>query len=123
MPKILWSRYLIEAQGYTVDDVYVYQDNQSAIILENNGVKSVGKGSRYIKINYFFVTDEIKDKEIKVTYFLTKEMLADFFTKPLQGVLFVQLRNVILGLKQENMPEYRAQYEEYIKSIEDIDTP
>ena len=123
MPKILWSRYFIEAQGYTVDDVYVYQDNQSAIILENNGLKSVGKGSRHINIKYFFVINNIKDKEIKVIYYPTKEMLADFFTKPLPGVLFVQLRNTILGLKQENMPEYRAKYEEYTKSIEDIDTP
>ena len=49
-------------------------------------------------------------------------MLADFFTKLLQGILFVQLRNAVLGLKQEDIPLYRAQYEEYIKSIEYIDT-
>ena len=69
------------------------------------------------------MTDRIKDKEIKIIYCPTKEILADFFTKLLQGVLFIQLRNAILGLRQEDMPAYRAQYAEYIKSIECIDKP
>lgn len=43
MPKMVWTRYFIEAQGYIVDDVYVYQDNQSAILIETNVMKSVGK--------------------------------------------------------------------------------
>ena len=38
LPKMLWCRYFMEAQGYAVEDVYVYQDNQSAILLENNGM-------------------------------------------------------------------------------------
>ena len=29
-------------------------------------------------------------------------MLADFFTKPLQGSLFVKLRDVIMGIKHVN---------------------
>ena len=66
LPKILWCRHFMEAQGYIVEDVYVYQDNQSAILLENNGVKSVGKGTRHIKIKYFFVTDKIKNNKLKV---------------------------------------------------------
>ena len=53
LPKMLWCRYFMEAQGYHVEDVYVYQDNQSAILLENNGARSIGKGSRHIKIKYF----------------------------------------------------------------------
>ena len=36
LPKILCCRYFMEAQSYAVEDVYVYQDNQSAILLENN---------------------------------------------------------------------------------------
>ena len=56
----------MDAQGCAVEDVYVYQDNQSAILLENNGMRSVGKGKRHVKIKYFFVTDKIKDNELKV---------------------------------------------------------
>ena len=32
--KILWCRMFMDAQGCVVEDVYVYQDNQSAILLE-----------------------------------------------------------------------------------------
>lgn len=37
MPQILWTRYFLEAQGYQVAASTVYQDNQSAILLEKNG--------------------------------------------------------------------------------------
>ena len=50
-------------------------------------------------------------------------MIADFFTKPLQGKLFVEMRNAILGIRYEDMPLYRAEYAEYVKSIECIGTP
>ena len=38
------------------------------------------------------------NEEIRVEYKPTKQMLADIFTKPLQGDLFVQLRNCALSL-------------------------
>jgi hypothetical protein len=48
MPQILWTRYFLEAQGYGVEDSLVYQDNQSAILLEKNGRASSGKRTRHI---------------------------------------------------------------------------
>ena len=48
--------------------IYVYHDNQSVILLETNGTRSIGKGSRHIRIKYFFITDEVKDKELKISY-------------------------------------------------------
>ncbi len=32
MPMIIWTRYLLKAQGYEVHDSKIYQDNQSDII-------------------------------------------------------------------------------------------
>ena len=49
MPKILWCRRFMESQGCIVEDVHVYQDNESAILLEENGMKSVGKTSKHVK--------------------------------------------------------------------------
>ena len=66
LPKVLWCRHFMEAQLCIVEDVIVYRDNQSAILLENNGQKSVGKGTRHVQIKYFFVTDKIKIDEMKV---------------------------------------------------------
>ena len=34
MPAICWTRYFLEAQGYKVRDNILYQDNKSAILLE-----------------------------------------------------------------------------------------
>ena len=38
-------------------------------------------------------------EDIKIVYCPTEAMLADFFTKPLQGALFRRLREVIMGRK------------------------
>jgi hypothetical protein len=37
MPQIIWSRNFLKAQGYGITDNVVFQDNQSAMLLEKNG--------------------------------------------------------------------------------------
>ena len=51
----------------------------------------------------FFVTDRIEANEMKVEYCPTKMMIADFYTKPLQGKLFRLFRNLILNLREEDI--------------------
>ena len=36
LPTTLWSRYFIEAQGYDVEQMTLYQDNQATMRLEVN---------------------------------------------------------------------------------------
>jgi hypothetical protein len=84
MPQNLWTQYFLEAQGYMVKDSIIDQDNQSSILLEKNGRASSSKRTRHINIRYFFVTDRIAANEVSVTYCPTGDMVADFFTKPLQ---------------------------------------
>ena len=108
----------MEHQGFIVQDMYIYQDNESAVLLEENGIKSAGKASRHVKIKYFFVTDKIKGNELRVLYCPTTEMVADFYTKPLQGYLFIKHRNTILGINEEDYVLYEKQYSEYIESID-----
>jgi hypothetical protein len=98
MPQILWTRYFLEAQGYGTKESIVYQDNQSSILLEKNGRASSSKRTRHINIRYFFVTDRIAAKEVAVEYCPTGDMLADFFTKPLQGILFKKFRDQIMNV-------------------------
>jgi len=43
MPQILWTRYFLESQGYKDHVSVMYQDNQSAMILEKNGIGSSWK--------------------------------------------------------------------------------
>jgi hypothetical protein len=98
MPKVLWTRYFLNAQGYSVEDNILHQDNMSSIKLERNGRASSGKRTRHIHIRYFFIKDRIDGKELRVAYCPTEEMTADFFTKPLQGVLFKKFRDRIMNV-------------------------
>ena len=110
----------MESQGCVVQDVYVYQDNQSTILLDTNGRASVGKGTRHVKIKYFFVTDKVKDNELKILYCPNKEMIAEFYTKPLQGILFKEHIHSLLGINEDDMPLYLEQYAQFMKP-KDVD--
>ena len=111
LPKHLWFRQFTTEQSGRDDQVDVlHQDNMSTMLLQNNGRMSCGKGSRHINIRYFFITDRIKNKEIRVQYCPTEEMIADYFTKPLQGSLFKKFRNLILGIAEEDFNEYKSEY-------------
>jgi hypothetical protein len=74
----------------------LFQDNTSTIRLAENG-RSTSDRTRHIKIRYFFVKQYLDSGEMKITYCPTLEMIADILTKPLQGELFVRLRDQLLG--------------------------
>ena len=83
----------------TNNSIVFNQDNESAIRLESNGRASAGQQSKHIDNRYFWITDLIKQKAIAIQYCPTEHMLADFFTKPLQGALFSRFRAILLGHK------------------------
>ena len=93
----IWSANFLGAQGYAVKNNTFYQDNQSTIRFERNGRKSCGPNLRHIEIRYFLIKDRIISSGITVLHCPTEQMLADFFTKPLQGSLFTKFRRVIMG--------------------------
>ena len=97
LPNMIWGRMFIEAQGYPMEELILYQDNQSAIKIEKNGKKSSGQKTKHMDNRYFWIKDRLESEKIKVVYCPTLQMLADFFTKPLQGTLFKKFRDVVLG--------------------------
>ena len=99
MPHVCWTNYFFDCQGYDIDSTIMFQDNQSAILLENNGKKSSSKRTKHINIRYYFITDRIKNDELQIKCCPTDNMVADYFTKPLQGKKFFQFRNTIMNLK------------------------
>ena len=89
----------MRAQGYPPLENFLEQDNESAIKLEVNGRISAGTKSRHLDIQYFWIKENLESMDIQVRHCRTLKMLADFFTKPLQGVLFKIFCNVIMGHK------------------------
>ncbi len=73
------------------------QDSRSSILLEQNRRALSGKRTRHINVGYFFITDWVIMKEISIDWCPTKKMVADFMIKPLQGNLFRELRDYIMG--------------------------
>mmetsp|Transcript_51838 Transcript_51838/g.58801 ORF Transcript_51838/g.58801 Transcript_51838/m.58801 type:complete len:314 (+) Transcript_51838:3-944(+) len=88
MPRNMWCLYFTEAQDWDVTDNLLNEDNTSTMKLAKHGKRSSGKQTRHIKIRYFFVTDKIKAGEVKIVHCPTADMIADFFTKSLQGSQF-----------------------------------
>ena len=67
------------------------------MLLEQNGILSSSKRTKHINVQYYFIKDCIDKKEIHVIYCPTDLMIADYFTKTLQGTKFVQFRDIIMG--------------------------
>ena len=95
---ILWGNYFIEAQGFPIKETRVYQDNISSSYLLVNGKESSSKRTKHMNVRYFFAKDRVQRGEMTIKHCPTKEMLADPFTKPLQGKQFYEFRRVIMGL-------------------------
>mmetsp|Transcript_13911 Transcript_13911/g.26194 ORF Transcript_13911/g.26194 Transcript_13911/m.26194 type:complete len:735 (+) Transcript_13911:3-2207(+) len=95
--NMIWARMFLEKQGYTIDENILYQDNQSAMKIEVNGSRSCSRRSRHIDMRYFFIKDRLNSEGIDVVYCPTEFMVADFFTKPLQGKLFHYLKAIVMG--------------------------
>ena len=108
LPYNLWAKMFLEEQGFHLKTNTIFQDNQSTMKMSINGRTSCTGNSRHINVRYFFVVDKVKNKEIEIKYCPTEFMIADYFTKPLQGRLFHALRDIIMG--KESIFELMKQY-------------
>jgi hypothetical protein len=100
--------------------VLAQQDNTSTIKLARNGSRSCGQRTRHINIRYFYITDKINDGTVVMSYCPTKEMVSDYFTKPLQGSLFRLHRNAIMGVSQADYDWYADQYKKAKKAAKEL---
>jgi hypothetical protein len=100
MTIIIWTHYFLLSQGCGIIENLLLQDNKSSILLEQNGRALSGKCTRYINIQYFFITDQVNMKEISIDWCPTKKMgVADFMTKPSQVSNFWNLRGYIIKVE------------------------
>ena len=59
MGLILWVQIFLEVQRFKVQDNVVFQNNQSAMLLEKNSHQSSGKHIWHMEIHYYFITDNV----------------------------------------------------------------
>ena len=97
LQQSIFLAYFLAGQGYPQLPVIVSQDNESTIRLIENG-RSNSELTRHIEIGYFWAKDLVDRGLIKIVYCPTGDMIADYFTKPLQSTLFNYLRGKIMGI-------------------------
>lgn len=90
-------------QGYVVKETVLHQDNLSTMLLEKNGKTSSSQRTKHIHLHYFYVKDKVAADEVKIKHCPTDMMLADFFTKPLQGTLFRKMRDQIMNIEASSV--------------------
>ena len=123
LPNVIWTRMFLEEQGYILDENIIYQDNMSSIKIVTNGKRSSGPKTKHMNNRYFWIKDRLTSEGIKIQYCPTERMIADFFTKPLQGSLFRKFRDIVLGYKHiatlnevdgNKLPEERVEKSEIL---------
>ena len=92
----LWLAGFIAYQGHGKIPVRLEQDNQSCITLLTKG-RSTAETTRFIEVQKFWISDNIRIGAINIVYVPTEDMTSDYFTKPLQGTVFSKMVKKILG--------------------------
>lgn len=90
--ELVWlRRFINEILPMGVNSVIFLMDNQSAIRLVRN--PEFHKRSKHIDVRYHFIREKYEEKQFKLEYISTNEMIADIFTKPLAKDRFVYFRS------------------------------
>ena len=96
LQQSIFSAYFLAGQGYPMPQIIVNQDNQSTIKLISTGKNS--ELTRHVQIGYYCVKDLIDRGLTTIVYYPTENMIADFFTQPLQGTLFIHMLEKVIGI-------------------------
>ncbi|XP_050916817.1 secreted RxLR effector protein 161-like [Lathyrus oleraceus] len=90
----VWLRNLLKELKMPQDDpVEICVYNKSALTLAKNPV--FHEKSKHIDTRYHFIRECIEKKKVKLKYVMSKDQVADIFTKPLKLETFVKLRNML----------------------------
>jgi hypothetical protein len=94
--EMLWLRGLLQELDLNVRSGSVlYGDNQSALAVSANGVKS--ERTKHVDVKYHFITETVESGQVKLQWVPTQQQEADIFTKPLAAPVFLQLRSRIMS--------------------------
>jgi transposase InsO family protein len=94
--EVLWLRGLCSELGLNVEcgASTVYGDNQAAIAVSANGIKS--QRTKHVDVKYHFITETIEAEKVKLQWVPSAQQQADIFTKALATPIFLGLRKQLM---------------------------
>jgi hypothetical protein len=93
--EVLWLRGMLAELGLNFQlPSTVYGDNQSAIAVSKQGVRS--QRTKHVDVKYHFVTQSVEEKKVRLQWVPTAQQQADIFTKALAKPLFQNLRSQLM---------------------------
>ncbi|KAH9733967.1 hypothetical protein KPL71_017217 [Citrus sinensis] len=95
----IWLRNLLKELGLTqVAPTKICVNNKSAIALSKNPI--FHDRSKHIGTCYHYIRECITRKNVQIDYAMTKDQVADIFTKPLKVEDFIKFKNILGVVKQ-----------------------
>ena len=93
--EVLWLRGLMKELGLNSQTgSTVHGDNQSAIAVAKNGIRS--DRTKHVDVKYHFITESIESGEVILKWVSTHDQQADIFTKALPAPAFHQFRKQLM---------------------------
>jgi hypothetical protein len=71
--------------------------------------KPSSERTRHMSIRYFWITDKVKEGEIKIEHLGTDDMVANILTKPIMGSQFMKERRMLTNWEYEEEPEFEME--------------
>ena len=91
--EAIWMKRLLESFGSEIDNMDVFEDNQSCIKLLKNPRQH--QRSKHIDVKFHHTRELIEKGAINVEYIATEENIADLLTKHLQRTLLNKHREAM----------------------------
>ncbi|GKE65321.1 hypothetical protein Tco_1519482 [Tanacetum coccineum] len=110
--QILWMRSQLKDYGFAFNNVPLYCDNKSAIVLYCNNVQH--SCSKHIDIRYHFIKEQVKNGVVELYFVTTEYQLAYNFTKalPRERFEFILPRLGMKSLSPEALKRLQEEEEE-----------
>jgi len=99
--EVIWMKRFLDqvSPKHTSQEIIVYQDNKSAILLASNPTQH--SRTKHINTKFHFVREQVTSGQVKLQYLPTEDMTADILTKAVSGVkLTKHIKS--FGLKRED---------------------
>ena len=100
--EAIWLRRLLTEVPMKIDlskGLKLFTDSQSAMKLSAN--ESINRRNKHIDINFHYVREVTRNKDVVLEYIATEYMVADMMTKPLGRAKFQRLRELCgIGTKE-----------------------